>query len=180
MRVRAFIGVFACAASAAVAVPISAGAQTHTDCATFDSNGNIVNVVPNCSETDTTGAQPPQSQPSLNPCNGDTGMLTMTVTRSIFHVNVNGAGDLWVTGTSEGTITFTPDDSSEPSASGHTTMWFGGSLNNRNAAFTDTFAATLRTTDGHTVTVHGVDHTTISGTGTVTSTFSFGNDPTCH
>lgn len=180
MRVRAFLGVVVCAASAAVAVPITAGAaETHMDCATFDDQGNVLTAVPNCSETITTGAQPAQTMPSLNPCNGDTGTVTITVERSVFHVNVNGARDLWVTGTSTGTITFTPDDSSEPSASGRTTSWFGGSLNNRNAAFTDTFSATLRTSDGNNVVVRGVDHTTITGTGAITANFSV-NSATCH
>ena len=181
MRALAFLGSVVCAASAAVIVPTSVGAaETHSNCATFDDQGNVVSVVPNCSETITGQGQPPQSFPTANPCNGDPGTVTITANRWVFHVNVNGAGDVWVTGTTNGTISFTPDDPSRPSGSGPSTNWFGGSLNNRNMAMTDTFMSVLRSTDGHTITVHGVDHVTFNANGTVTSQFSMGGAPTCH
>lgn len=181
MRALALLGSMVCAASAAVIVPTSVGAaETHTDCVTVDDMGNILSVVPNCSETLAGQTQPPQVFPSPNPCNGDTGTITITTARSVFHVNVNGAGDVWATGTSTGTISFTPDDPSQPSAGGHTTSWFGVELNNRNSVMTDTFESTLRSTDGHTITVNGVDHVTLNANGTVTSKFSMNGNPICH
>jgi hypothetical protein len=41
--------------------------------------------------------------------------------------------EFWVTGTDEGTATFTPDNPAGVSASGHFASWFGESSNNKNA-----------------------------------------------
>jgi hypothetical protein len=149
--------------------PISAAAaETHSNCVTFDDQGNISNVVPNCSETMSFQGGDPQQMQGANPCNLDPGTITIYFTHQIFHVNVNGAGDIWLTGTQNGTATFTSSDGGA-NGSGPWASWFGASLNNRNAAFTDTFAMTIKDSAGDTIVNTEVDHTTITATGVVNS-----------
>ena len=181
MRGIALVGMLACAGALAVAAgPKDArAAETHSNCATFDNQGNILSVTPSCTETIQSDGGPPQSMPAIDPCTGDTGTLTILTRRSMFHVTVNGAGDVWVTGSQNGTVTFTPDNPSAPSGSGPWASWFGGSQNNRSSVMHDTFHAEIQLTNGQKVSVHMVDHVTINGTGTVTSQFSKGGAPTC-
>jgi len=138
----------------------------------FDANGNLLSVVPNCTETMVIKNQI-FSMPSSNPCSFVPGILTFDYTNSIFHVNVNGASDVWVTQTQTGSITFVPTNALQPSYAGHITIWFGASLNKNNFVFHDTFNATLRGTDGSTITFHMVDHMSVSATG-MTNAFSIG------
>jgi len=163
-----------------VTVPSVASAETHSNCATFDSNGNIISVTPNCAETISVQGGQPQSMPGANPCTGDSGTLTMGFTHQVFHINVNGAGDLWITGTQNGPFSFTPDDPTAASGTGSSASWFGGSANNRNSVMSDTFNVHVHLTCGQEVTLHAVDHVTITGTGTITSNFSMGGTPACH
>jgi hypothetical protein len=44
----------------------------------------------------------------------------------------------------------------------------------------DTFNLEVHLTSGQEVTLHAVDHVTITGTGTITSNFSMGGTPVCH
>lgn len=144
-------------------------AQTHTNCATFDNNGNLLTVTPNCSETvHTPSAQ--QVFPSSNPCTGDPGTVTLTDDHSVFHINVNGAGDAWLTGTDGGIASFVADSSSAPSGTGTWTSWFGGQLNNKSAVFGNTIHVGIHLSDGTTVVMHDTGHTTITATG-VTKSF---------
>jgi hypothetical protein len=146
--------------------------ETHFNCVTFDSNGNIISVVPNCSETQTVKNQT-FAMPSANPCSGVHGILTEDFRNEIFHVTVNGAGDVWLTQTQTGSISFVPFNASQPSYSGHIASWFGGSLNKNNSVIHDTSNARLRGSDGSTVALHMVDHTSFSASGIV-NTFSIG------
>jgi hypothetical protein len=184
MKAAALIGVLACAATFAVGVPThAAAAETHFNCATFDDQGNIVSVVPNCSQTISMQGGGSQSMPGVDPCTGSTGTVTLTLTHQVFHVNVDGAGDLWITGTQNGTAVFTPDDAAAPAGSGSWAAWFGGSQNNRNGVLSDTFNVQVHFPTGQTATLHEVDHVTLSGTGTVTTQFSKGSALTggdCH
>src|SRR5437016_12286403 len=51
------------------------------------------------------------SIPVTNPCTGAPGTLTATAANEVFHVTFFTVSDeFWVTGTDEGTATFTPDD----------------------------------------------------------------------
>ena len=61
------------------------------------------------------------SFPTANPCDpSDTGTLTAVSANEVFHVTLFTSGpEFWVTGTDEGTVTFTPDNPSGVSASGH-------------------------------------------------------------
>jgi hypothetical protein len=114
------------------------------------------------------------SGPSTNPCTGEPGTITAIATNDVFHVTEftsPGRDEFWVTGTSEGTITFTPDDPSGVSASGHFASWFGESSNNQNDVQHDTFNATLTGSDGSHVGVHMVDHLSTNANGVVTVVF---------
>jgi hypothetical protein len=117
--------------------------------------------------------------PATNPCTGDTGTLTLYITHQVFHINVNGAGDVWVTGTTNGQTTFVPDDPNAPSGTGHWTSWFGGSLNKNNSVLHDTFNLDVHFTNGQTVRFHMINHMSITPGG-VSNTFSKGGAPSCN
>src|SRR5437588_3241509 len=112
------------------------------------------------------------SHQGTNPCNGEPGTMTAIETNSVFHVTFFENGDeSWVTGTAEGTVTFTPNDPSGVFASGHFTQWFGGALNNKNEVehFTSTF--NLKGSDGSHIVVQGKSHTSTNASGVVTVSF---------
>src|SRR5438093_9888662 len=89
------------------------------------------------------------SDPVTNPCTGEPGTLTAIAANEVFHVTFFTNGDeFWVTGTAEGTATFTPDDPSGVSATGHFAAWFGESSNEKNDVQHDIFNLTLTNTDG--------------------------------
>jgi hypothetical protein len=113
------------------------------------------------------------SMPVTNPCTGAPGTATAIAATEVFHVTFFQNGDeFWVTGTDEGTITFTPDDPSGVSASGHFASWFGESSNNKNDVQHDIFNANLTGTDGSHVVVSMVDHLSTNALGVVTQNFS--------
>jgi hypothetical protein len=150
---------------AMTALPAGA-AQTHENCITFDDNtGEIVSVTPSCSETITVKNLPPESQPDANPCTGDPGTFTLTDARSVFHVNVNRDGEIWVSGTDEGTAAFISDDSSGVSGTGHWADWFGFNLNEQNMESTSTFNISIHLSDGQNVTSHDVSHDLLTPNG---------------
>jgi hypothetical protein len=113
------------------------------------------------------------SMPVVNPCSGASGTLTAVAANDVFHVTqFTNSDEFWVTGTAEGTVTFTPDDPSGPSASGHFSTWFGESSNQRNDVQHDTNTFHLNFTDGSRVTVHPRDHLSTNANGQVTVSFS--------
>jgi hypothetical protein len=169
---RKLLAVIACFASFGLSSISVSAAETHSNCATFDNNGNIISVVPSCTQTMVIKNQS-QSMPSNNPCSGVPATLTFNYSNTIFHITVNGAGDVWVTQTLTGSASAVPFDPLQPSYYGHITIWFGASLNKNNSVFHDTFNATLTGTDGSTITAHMVDHMSTSASGMVNS-FSLG------
>jgi hypothetical protein len=76
-----------------------------------------------------------------------------------------------VTGTDEGTATFTPDNPSGVSASGHFAAWFGESFNEKNDIqyFTNTF--NLRGSDASHLVAHETAHLSTNAAGVVTVNF---------
>lgn len=107
-----------------------------------------------------------------NPCTGEPGTITAISANEIFHITFfTNSDEMWVTGTDEGTATFTPDDPGGVSASGHFAAWFGESLNNRNDVQHDIFNLTLTNTDGSRVLVHQTDHLSTNAAGAVTVVF---------
>lgn len=158
------VALLSCLALAIAPVPAMA-AETHSNCAVFDINGNITSVTPNCSQTLSFRGGDPQASPALNPCTGEAGVLTMSFGQQTFHINVNGAGDVWITGTTNGDITFVPVNPQAASYAGKYTFWFGGAQNNRNGTFGDTFHERLTDAAHDTISVHGVDRVTFTATG---------------
>jgi hypothetical protein len=109
-----------------------------------------------------------QSFPVGPLCGSPSGTLTET-SNSVFHTTVNTAGDFWLTNTQEAWFTIVPDDPTLPNFAGHYDVWFGVSLNANNAVVHDIFNIRATATDGSgtTITVHLVDHMSISASGQV-------------
>jgi hypothetical protein len=107
-----------------------------------------------------------------NPCTGEPGTLTATAANEVFHVTFFENGDeFWVTGTAEGTATFTPENLGGVSASGHFATWFGEAANNKNTVTHSTTNFNLQNTDGSHVVVHGVSHVSTNASGEVKVSF---------
>lgn len=108
----------------------------------------------------------------LNPCNGEPGTVTAIAANEVFHVTFFPNDDeFWVTGTDEGTATFTPDDPNGVSASGHFAAWFGESFNEKNDVQHDIFNIHLRTTDGSLIVARETTHLSTNAAGEVTVNF---------
>ena len=101
-------------------------------------------------------------------CDAPAGTETATF-NAVFHVTVNKAGDVWITGTQAGRFVFVPDDTSLPTFAGHFAAWFGVSDNNRNSVQHDIFNARGTAIDGSgaTIEIHAVNHLSVSASGQV-------------
>jgi hypothetical protein len=104
--------------------------------------------------------------PSVNPCTGDPGTLTVTF-NGVFHVTQFDDGHYHVTGTQTGTFVFDTADPTKPDFSGHVTLWFGenGNPNGFNGTFT--FQVKATGSDGSTIRFHQTSHITIVGSDVV-------------
>jgi hypothetical protein len=105
-------------------------------------------------------------------CTGAPGTITAIAANEVFHVTFFTASDeFWVTGTDEGTFTFTPDDPNGVTGSGHFAAWFGESFNNKNDVqhFTNTF--NLTASDGSHFVAHETSHLSTNAAGDVTVNF---------
>jgi len=120
----------------------------------------------NCTYTEALQGQVTVNLFNVNPCSGVVGTATL-VTNSIVHVNVNGAGDVWITETATSHFTFVPNSPGPPSYHGEFTFWFGESLNNQNTVVTDIGNIVLNGSDGSQITFHVVLHFSISASGIV-------------
>jgi hypothetical protein len=112
------------------------------------------------------------SQHIANPCTGALGTLGGTAKTAVFHVtSFSTSPEFWMTGTDEGVATFTPDDPDAAIASGHFTLWFGESFNDKNDVqhFTSTF--NLKGSDGSHIVVQETAHFSINANGVVTVNF---------
>ena len=134
------------AAAALVAVPaaLSAGAGAVSETQTLH----------NVTETST----------DVNPCTGAPGTLTLTY-NAIFHVTTLENGTYWATFTQTGSFSFVPFDSSQPSYTGHFTVWDGDNWNNRNTTETFTFSVHGTGSDGSTLAAHETEHVSTSASG---------------
>ncbi|SRR5712692_4982831 len=99
-------------------------------------------------------------------CGAPGGTITGTG-NFVMHVTVNGAGDVWVTATQEEWFTLVQSDSTLPTFSGHFAVWFGVSLNKNNVVTHDIFNILATGSDGSTLTLHLVDHFSVSASGQV-------------
>ncbi len=113
---------------------------------------------------------PPQH--TNNPCTNAPGTLSAISANSVFHVTYFTTGpEFWVTGTDEGTVTFTPDDPNGVSASGHFAAWFGESMNNKNDVQHNTNTFVLAGSDGSRLVMHETSHLSTNANGVVTVNF---------
>ena len=101
----------------------------------------------------------------VNPCTGAPGTVTATAVNGVFHITTLANGTFWATFTAEGTITFVPDDPSDPSFSGHFAVWDGENGNLQNETETSTFNAVLVGSDGSHVGTHETFHMSTSASG---------------
>lgn len=108
------------------------------------------------------------SFPTENPCTGAQGTLRAIAANSVFHVTTQADGQFWVTGTAEGTATFTPEEAGGVSYSGHFASWFGEALNEKNSVMHETGTFVLNGTDGSRVIVHTRGHLGTNANGEVT------------
>lgn len=111
------------------------------------------------------------SMPTENPCTGAPGTLTAIAANEVFHATTQADGQFWVTGTAEGTATFTPEEPGGVSYSGHFATWFGEALNNKNSREHSTGTFVLSGTDGSRVIVHMTDHLSTNANGVITAQF---------
>lgn len=105
----------------------------------------------------------------VNPCTGAPGTIS-AVENQIFHGTINKTGS-WFTGTVEGQFTFTPQDASQPSYSGHFTTWFGDENNQRNGVEHSTFNVNATGSDGSHLQFHDNAQAAVNANGTVTVSF---------
>ncbi len=109
------------------------------------------------------------SMPVPNPCSGVPGTVTLTY-NGVFHVTMDtSTGTGHFTATQTGDFVFVPDDSTQPTYTGHFTIWDGANVNFTNFTATDTFNLRGIGSDGSVLAFHMDDHITINATGVVVS-----------
>ena len=112
------------------------------------------------------------SEATVNQCTREKGTLTAVAANSVFHVtSFPNSDEFCVTGTGEGTATFTPENLGGVSGSGHFAVWFGASGNNKNDVEHNTTTFVLNGSDGSHTVVHGTTHVSTNGNGVVTVEF---------
>ena len=102
------------------------------------------------------------------PCRDYQATITITY-NGVLHFTVNKAGDFWATGTMTGTATVVSLDPSNPSFTGHFTMWFGESDNKQNGVDHSTFTVHLTGSDGSSIKAHETAHVSSSASGMTVS-----------
>jgi hypothetical protein len=121
-------------------------------------------------ETFTSHELEPFGFPVENECTGTKGFLLLAPSNQVFHITKQADGNAWVTGTSEGTATFTPSGGGAE-FSGHFTSWFGEALNNHNHVEHSTTTIVLSGPEGSRVVLHFTSHVSTNGSGTPTVDF---------
>jgi type 1 fimbria pilin len=116
-------------------------------------------------ETKTMHFSGTDSRSEQNLCSGVPGTLTI-VYSGVVHTTELGDGTLYMTVTMTGTVTFVPDDPSQPSYTGHLTEWSG-----EGAGTITTIAnnIVLHGSDGSLGKLHILFHLTVNADGTVTA-----------
>jgi type 1 fimbria pilin len=118
-----------------------------------------------------------ESRASANLCTGAPGTLTI-VFSGVIHTTELENGTSHVTGTMTGTVTFVPDDPSQPSFTGHLTEWSGENVNASNSTITLAHNIVLHGSDGSLGKQHILVHLTVNANGTVTSSIDI-DELTC-
>src|SRR5215470_752945 len=115
-------------------------------------------------ETETIHFSGIDSRAEQNLCSGAPGTLTIDFS-GVIHTTDLGDGTLHMTGTMTGTVTFVPDDPSQPSYTGHLTEQFDGGPNTMTVA--DNIV--LHGSDGSLGKQHILMQVTVNANGTVTA-----------
>jgi hypothetical protein len=115
-------------------------------------------------ETETIHFSGTDSRASQNLCSGAPGTLTI-VFSGVVHTTDLGDGTLHMTGTTTGTVTFVPDDPSQPSYTGHLTERSGEGVD----TITIANNIVLHGSDGSLGKLHILVHLTVNANGTVTT-----------
>jgi hypothetical protein len=119
-------------------------------------------------DTETIHLSGTESMPDVNPCSGATGTRT-TDFQVVFHSTALDNGTFHITGTLTGTISFVPNDPSQPTYTGHVAEQFAENENSRNFTHTETLNVVLQGSDGSRQDTHGLIHFTVNANGTLTS-----------
>jgi hypothetical protein len=115
-------------------------------------------------ETETIHFSGTDSRAEQNLCSGAPGTLTI-VFSGVVHTTLLGDGILHMTGTTTGTVTFVPDDPSQPSYTGHLTERSGQGVD----TITIANNIVLHGSDGSLGKLHILFHLTVNANGTVTA-----------
>jgi type 1 fimbria pilin len=115
-------------------------------------------------ETETIHFSGTDSRTEANLCSGAPGMLTI-VYSGVLHTTALEDGTIHVTGT----VTFVPEDPSQPSFTGHLAEWFDTNVNSSNSTMTVAENVLLHGSDGSLGKAHILTNLTINANGTVTS-----------
>jgi hypothetical protein len=107
------------------------------------------------------------SFPVKNQCTGTAGTFAAIAANQVFHITMQADGNLWATGTSEGTATFVPFEAGV-SYSGHFVNWFGEAINQKNHVEHMTTTYALTGTDGSRLVIHMSSHLSTNANGAVT------------
>ena len=146
-RLGAFVGLVL---ALVIAMPVAA-ASSHTVSTTENFHGSVTST-------------------GVNPCNGDTVDLTLTINAVIHNTYFPVNGEFWFTSTEEDKFTAI-DQGTGVVYSGHLTAWFGFNLNRQNATTTGILVIHATGSDGSTIALHDVSHTTLLPDGTISVTF---------
>ena len=109
-----------------------------------------------------------ESFPDTNPCSGAAGIVTLTY-NGVVHVTLLRNGTSHFTITQTGDLVFVPANSAEPTFTGHFTFWDGENENRSSDTDTEIFVVHAVGSDGSTVTIHEVEHVSVSASGVTIS-----------
>jgi hypothetical protein len=119
-------------------------------------------------DTETIHSSGTESMPDVNPCSGATGTRT-TDFQVVFHSTALDNGTFHITGTLTGTISFVPNDPSQPTYTGKLLERLSENVNSRNFTHTEILNVILEGSDGSRLKEQLVVHFTVNANGTVTS-----------
>ncbi len=105
---------------------------------------------------------------SQNPCTGAMGTV-VDVYDIHFHVTTLPDGTVNETGHDTASVTFTPDDPTQPAYEGHETYAFSQHSSDQHFVTTTTFHIRMKGTDGSFLTLRETAHLTFAPTGAQTS-----------
>ena len=146
-RLGAFVGLVL---ALVIAMP-AAAASTHTVSTTENFHGSVTST-------------------GVNPCNGGTVDLTLIFNGVVHETYFPASDEFWFTTTEEDKLTAI-DEGTGVVYSGHLTNWFGFNLNRQNATTTGILVIHATGSDGSTIALHDVSHTTLLPDGTISVTF---------